>query len=98
MDCVGRGESLALLWMNEIEAEVLSYSNNHINAKKKEANGSFWRFTSFYDNLKVIHHDQSWELLWNLKDTNNMMWLCADDFNEILASDEKMEGSLRPVR
>lgn len=32
MDCVGHSDGLTLLWMNDIDLEIQSYSANHIDA------------------------------------------------------------------
>ena len=49
VDLVGRGRGLAILWMNEANQEVLSFSNQHIDARIGDINsGVAWRFTGFY--------------------------------------------------
>ena len=49
VDSIGRRGGLALLWMNEANVEVMSFSNQHIDARIGETNREVaWTFTSFY--------------------------------------------------
>ena len=47
--CVGRKGGLALLWNREIDLEIKSYSQNHIDVVINDAEKSIkWRLTGFY--------------------------------------------------
>ena len=50
VDCLGRGGGLALLWLDEVNVEVQSFSKYHIDAiiGENNENVSKWRFTGFY--------------------------------------------------
>ena len=93
-----RGRDLSLLWMKEVEVEVLSFSRNHIDARVGESSGNAWSFTRFYGDRNASYRDQSWDLLRLLNQNNPLHWLCAGDFNEILTNAEKWGGAIRPVR
>ena len=46
---VGRKGGLALLWAREVDLEIKSYFQNHIDAIINEGEHSFkWRLTGFY--------------------------------------------------
>ena len=78
VDSVGKGGGLALLWMNEVFVEILSYSNSHIDARIGNINmGNAWRFTGFYGSPVVRYQSNSWELLRQLHMSQSMPWLCA---------------------
>ena len=48
---IGKDGGLALLRMNTSSLEVLSFSNQHIDAKVRDILGDqAWRFTGFYGN------------------------------------------------
>lgn len=50
---IRRAGGLKLLWNEELEIELLSYSQNHIDVKVKDiAEDKSWRFTRFYGNPK----------------------------------------------
>ena len=54
VDCVGWGGGLALLWINKALVEVLSFSNQHVDARIGDFNsGHVWRFTGFYESADV---------------------------------------------
>lgn len=38
---------------------------------------------------------KSWNRLWQLNNRINLPWLCAEDFNELVRSSEKLEGTNR---
>ncbi|XWS43180.1 hypothetical protein CRYUN_Cryun16bG0080700 [Craigia yunnanensis] len=57
-----------------------------------------WRFTGFYGNPGTSKRKQSCSLLKTLRDRPRLPWLCAGDFNEILAMDEKIGGKARHAR
>ena len=52
--CVGRKGGLALLWAREVDLEIKSYSQNHVDAIINDVEKSFkWRLTSFYGHLET---------------------------------------------
>ena len=47
--CVGQKGGLALLWAREVDLEIKSYSQNHVDAVINDVDHSFkWRLTGFY--------------------------------------------------
>ena len=88
---------LALLWMEEIDLHVQTYSPNHINAMILNMN-STWRFTKFYDWPNEQWKYESWRLLKHLHSRSSLPWLCCGDFNEILSSKEKQGRLPKPLR
>ena len=92
----GRSGGLALLWSNDTNLEIKSYSNHHIDAIITEAdNGLSWRFTGFYGYLETHLREESWKLLFYLNSQFNLPWFCYGDFNEILSMIEKSGGVQR---
>ncbi|OMO64624.1 reverse transcriptase [Corchorus capsularis] len=57
---------------------------------------SVWRFTGFYGQPVATRRHESWSLLRNLHSQCDLPWLCVGDYNEILSSEEKIGGALRP--
>ena len=48
-----RGGGLVCLWKNEVDAELLSLSGNHINLIIKDEDGEpRWRFSGIYGHLE----------------------------------------------
>lgn len=81
VDCTGdsrRSGGLGLLWDEDLEVELLSYSQNHINVQVKEAlEEKVWRFTGFCGYLEESNKNLSWYLLLMLKNKSNLPWLCG---------------------
>ena len=97
MDGIGRGGGLGLMWSNETQVEVRSYSKYHIEVVIGEVNDDKrWRFTGFYGEPDTNKRHDSWDILHFLKDSCCLPWLCAGDFNELLSNDEKLGGAVRP--
>ena len=59
VNLVGRGGGLALIWMNEVNVDILSYSNSHIDVKIGHSNRNIWRFIGFYGHPNTNLRDQS---------------------------------------
>ena len=88
--CVGQKGGLALLWAREVDLEIKSYSQNHIDAIINEEEHSFkWRLTGFYGHPKTHQRYESWHLLAFLNNQLQLPWLCLREFNEILSNTEK---------
>ncbi|XP_030929385.1 uncharacterized protein LOC115955407 [Quercus lobata] len=94
----GRSGGLALLWRKEINVDVQSFSDRHIDAIVTEDRGFKWRITGFYGNPKVHRRKESWELLKVLSRKFQLPWLCFGEFNEIVSTSEKMGGARRSQR
>ncbi|XVE50985.1 hypothetical protein DITRI_Ditri02bG0000900 [Diplodiscus trichospermus] len=93
VDCIGRAGGLALLWANDVNLEIKSYSISHIDAVIDDTHKNFkWRLTGFYGEPEAVRRVQSWNLLRQLNDAYDLPWLCIGDFNEILCNREKVEG------
>ncbi|KAL0310308.1 UNVERIFIED_CONTAM: putative mitochondrial protein [Sesamum calycinum] len=57
--------------------------------------GDWWRFTGIYGEPDTGKRFEFWNLLCRLHHQSIRPWLCAGDFNEILAHSEKKGGPLR---
>ncbi|KAA3474501.1 Exo_endo_phos domain-containing protein [Gossypium australe] len=74
---------LSLGWREGINITLKSYSKSHIDMVVEEEDGAKnWRFTGFYGE----------------PNGNNLPWLVAGDFNEILFSFEKQGERIREER
>ena len=62
--CQGRSGGLALLWSREINLEIKSFDNHHIDAIVTEESSNFkWRLTGFYGHPQTHIRQKSWDLL-----------------------------------
>ncbi|XP_042969117.1 uncharacterized protein LOC122301806 [Carya illinoinensis] len=97
VDSVNLSGGIALLWREEWQVKVISYTKWHISALVHEVEtGQAWQFTGFYGHPVTAKRKSSWTLLEMLKPSNPTAWLCAGDFNEILDQKEKVGGARRP--
>lgn len=87
----GKSGGLAILWKEEINLQIRSFSMGHINTTIKEDNG-WWRFIGFYGNPITNKRKDSWDLLEKLSGSSNLPWIIGGDFNEILLASEKLGG------
>ena len=88
---------LALLWMEEIELHVQTFTLNHIDAMIMNDTNNPWRLTGFYGWPDEMMKHKSWQLLKHLHTRHSIPWLCCGDFNEILNSNEKQGRLPKPI-
>ncbi|KAL9668951.1 hypothetical protein QQ045_006492 [Rhodiola kirilowii] len=88
----GLGGGMALLWNDDVEVTLRSYSKAHIDTCVMAE--SQFRLTLFYGDPKVSKREDSWNLLRRLKVGDGDKWVVLGDFNEILYSNE-MSGKRR---
>ncbi|GAV62396.1 hypothetical protein CFOL_v3_05920 [Cephalotus follicularis] len=90
VDADRRQGGLALLWDEESDLIIKSYSKSHIDVevtlKGRDGTG---RLTGIYGQPKTHLRHETWSLLSNLSSQRNIPWLCMGDFNEILCCIEK---------
>lgn len=79
---------LALLWQEDINLEILNYSNSHITSKIRDFD--------FYGQPDTCKRLESWNLSNRINKEPDMSWCVLDDFNEIVTQDEKLRGRSRP--
>ena len=94
---IHRRGGLALLWKEDIDLHLQTYSPHHIDAVIKGEN-SVSRFTGFYGWPEEQRKRDSWQLLKHLHARSSHPWLCCGDFNEILSMEEKQGRLPRPLR
>jgi hypothetical protein len=81
---VGRSGGLAFWWREGVEVSVRPWSQYFIDAKiRKDA--KTWRFTGIYGEPQTEMRFKTWDALRFLKAQDDIPWLCAGDFNEVLA-------------
>ncbi|KAL5546642.1 hypothetical protein UlMin_006329 [Ulmus minor] len=93
----GTGGGLMLLWQNEWDVSIQSYSSSHIDATIISPDNFTWRLTCFYGNPHRELRKFSWELLHRLSSLSNLPWLVVGDFNEIACDEEKRGGPPRSL-
>ena len=57
---------LALYWKSDLDVDVQSFSNHHIDAFINHGVDDAWRFTSFYGDPDTANQENSWSLLRDL--------------------------------
>ena len=96
VDCGGEGRGrrggLALLWKNEWQVSVTTFSMNHIDVVISCNGGDEWRFTGLYGFPEEENKHKTGVLLKALRNANNLPWLCGGDMNLMLWSQEKQGG------
>ncbi|KAL7129060.1 hypothetical protein ABFS83_13G037900 [Erythranthe nasuta] len=96
VDRVGRSGGLALFWQKDIQVELVSFSQNHIDAGVMENTScTKWRFTGIYGCPDSKSKSFTWQLLRSLQSQSYLPWLVGGDFNEILDNSEKQRGAVR---
>ncbi|KAK3211629.1 hypothetical protein Dsin_016335 [Dipteronia sinensis] len=93
VDSDGKSGCLLLIWCEEWEVSILSYSKGHIDARMILKSGFQWIFSGFYGNPNSNLRANSWELLRRLRLVDNLPWVCGGDFNELLSLTEKGDRS-----
>ena len=92
----GRDGGLALLWKSDITVWVDSFSRYHIDVVVNGTTLKPWRFTGFYGEPNTYYREEVWSMLRMLRSKLHLPWCCMGDFNEILQSEEKRGGRIRP--
>ncbi|CAM8951481.1 unnamed protein product [Rhodiola kirilowii] len=91
----GKAGGLALLWGQEVDVDLLSFSHSHINVCVQGDCG--FHLTLFYGNPRTNDRVQSWELLRKLRRDVDKAWVVMGGFNEVLFSwetDSKRERQM----
>ena len=84
-----RRGGLALLWKEDVELRIQTYSPNHNSALILNGSNPPWRLTGLYGWSEEQRKRESWQLLKHLHTRFLVPWLCCGNFNEILQSSEK---------
>lgn len=87
--------SLALLWKNELDLHIWTFSPYHINAMVNPRIDDAWQITGFYGALETVNREDSWSLLHCLSSQLDFPWVCIGDFNKITRLKEKLGGAIQ---
>jgi len=90
------GGGLTLLWKHGVTVWVDSFSRFHIAAIVHGGSADAWRFTGFYGAPNAQDREDAWAMMRLLNSKPHLPWLCMGDFNEILFTEEKRGGRIRP--
>nr|XP_023879274.1 uncharacterized protein LOC111991717 [Quercus suber] len=92
----GKSGGLALLWKENADVRVQSYSHSHIDAIVHDSSVNItWRATGFYGHPDAAQRSSSWRLLETLNAQFDLPWVVFGDFNEITHIEEKCGGAER---
>lgn len=85
VDSKGLSGGLAFLWRDDVDAELETYTSNHISwmVNIKDA-GITAIIPGFYGNPDASKRKGSWDLVRALKPQEDTAWLCLGNFNEIM--------------
>ena len=99
VDNRGNPGGLCVLWKNEINLCLRSYSQNHVDFDVGVPGDTlYWRFTAFYGFPATCDRYKSWKLLETLVGNESTPWVCIGDFNEILQANEQEGSNVRHDR
>ncbi|XP_024163940.1 uncharacterized protein LOC112170898 [Rosa chinensis] len=96
----GKGVSssggVSLLWTDDVNISLKSYSKCHIDVNVKDDKGQVvWRFTGVYGQAKAENRHLTWSLLRRLGQMGDVLWVLGGDLNEITSISEKEGGARR---
>ena len=95
-----RGNSGGIgLWWREINLEISSFSEHHVEATVKNNEGHpVWRAVGIYGWPETEHKYKTWELMRTLRGEGSLPTVIFGDFNEIVSMTEKDGGAVRGER
>ena len=91
----GLGGGLEMLWNEDLDFEIASYNNHHIDTIIRGIDGRQWRCSEIYGHPEVGQKRHTWTLLRRQVGLFTYPWICYGDFNEILNLNEKTGGNDR---
>lgn len=80
---------LALMWKQVDSINIVSSSQNYIDAEINVESVVLWRLTGFYGFPKRTRRRDSWELIKSLAETSSLSSVILGDFNDLLRKGEK---------
>lgn len=86
MDCNGRSGGLCLLWKEEMNVTIRSFSQFHIDASV------LWD-PGLYGNPNTNQRKFTWDLICILHNQDESAWIIGGDFNATLSYEEKEGGA-----
>lgn len=94
---IGLKGSLALLWKQDVDLDIINFSQHHIHAKiNNQASSKLWFLTMFYGNPNTNRRHESWDLFTKIKEYSKAPQCVLGDFNEITHQEKKYGKILRP--
>mgnify|MGYP000877980489 CR=1 FL=1 len=81
---VGRNGGIGLFWNNEIDIEILGYSDYHLDCGVREGDFNPWRLTVVYGEAQTHLRYRTWDTMKNIASASPLPWLCIGDFNDVL--------------
>ncbi|XP_073367683.1 uncharacterized protein [Aegilops tauschii subsp. strangulata] len=90
VDSRGRSGGLCLFWRNNVDFEIKTYSQYHIDSVVNEPGKEAWRLSVFYGAVNRSMRYKTWDTMKILRGENDLPWVCMGDFNEILRQEEQM--------
>uniref|UniRef100_A0A803P8W5 Reverse transcriptase domain-containing protein n=1 Tax=Cannabis sativa TaxID=3483 RepID=A0A803P8W5_CANSA len=93
---IGLKGGLLLLWKDDIDVTLNSFSMNHFDVYVSYDRGTRFHFTGFYGSPESHQRTLTWNLLKSFApNSNSEPRLIMGDFNELLSNDDKEGGPLR---
>ncbi|KAM0917416.1 hypothetical protein ACQ4PT_009527 [Festuca glaucescens] len=87
---------MVLWWKQGVDVSVRPWCQYYIDAEIR-ANGKHWRFSGIYGEPRTELRSKTWDTLRYLRSQDELPWLCAGDFNEVLFQHEQHGGNPRGV-
>lgn len=95
-DPQGRSGGIALLWKEEHNARLLSFSRHHIDMEINIAGLIPWHLTGLYGEPDRAQRKKTWDLLRHLAQDSNLPWCCIGDLNNVVSQADKYGGAPYP--
>ncbi|KAG8491126.1 hypothetical protein CXB51_014280 [Gossypium anomalum] len=83
---------LALMWKDEMDVTIQSYSKHHINSIINMRRTSNIRVTGYYGHANPNEKSSTWDMLQRVGAAVNEEWVVGGDFNAMLNNAEKEGG------
>lgn len=96
VESIGHSGGLAMLWRNQDDGTLLSYSNNHVDMEIYLEGEQKSRLTGFYGEPKRTLRYKTWELIRRISEASNLPWCLIGDINNVLSRSDKRGGRPYP--
>uniref|UniRef100_A0A803QS68 CCHC-type domain-containing protein n=1 Tax=Cannabis sativa TaxID=3483 RepID=A0A803QS68_CANSA len=97
VEAQGHSGGVALIWKNNEEVVIDSFSKNHIDCLVTFEGHQPFRFTGIYSEPNRSLRQQTWTLIRTLHARSMAPWCIMGDFNNVLHQSEKLGGNPYPT-